>query len=96
MAGEGPDYDGRVTLSPRASVVRHFVQLLGRDPALYFDVSAVADEDEGSPAEIRSSMSWRTVTLDRVMRPWERNLVTAQQHWARVRQENADKADKDQ
>jgi hypothetical protein len=59
--GVSPVFEGRVTLSPRAPVVLHLVQLLGKDRALYFEVWA-PDRD----------MPGRHVSLGAVLRPGER------------------------
>ena len=60
-AGDSPIFYGLVTLSPRAPVVLHLVQLLGQDRALYFEVPA--------PNEY---LPWRTIRFGAIMRPWQR------------------------
>jgi hypothetical protein len=63
MAGDSPIFYDQVTLSPRAPVVLHLVQLLGRDRALFFEVPAP-----------RRYLSGRTIVFGevRVRRPWDR------------------------
>ncbi len=65
ITGGGPE-QGRVTLSPRAPLILHLVQLLGRDRALYFVVPARR----------------RTINFRAVLRPYERIRIQARQRWA--------------
>ncbi len=60
-SGEGP-VQGRVTLSPRAPLILHLVQLLGRDRALYFFV----------PAPSSQGFPWRTINFGAIRRPYQR------------------------
>ena len=60
-AGDSPVFEGRVTLSPRAPVVLHLVQLLGRNRDLYFEILAPSH-----------NMPWRIIRFGAVRRPWER------------------------
>ena len=55
----------RLTLSPRAPVILHLVQLLGKNPTVYFKVPAPG----GS--------LWRTIIFGAVRRPWGKILPTA-------------------
>lgn len=59
--GDSPVFHGLVTLSPRAPVVLHLVQLLGKDRALYFEVPAP-----------REYLSWRTIRFGAIKRPYQR------------------------
>ena len=72
--GGSPVFDGQVTLSPRAPVVQHFAQLLGRNRVVYFSVLAWDSRPPTNP--------WVHIRFDAVKEPWQRNLVNARRYWA--------------